>query len=236
MFGSGLSALGRESSSTTPASTASGLFAALGYRPIIINNNPETVSTDFDTADGLYFEPVTLEDVLDVIDHEKPDGVVVQFGGQTAINLAQGLQRRASRFSAPRLDAIAEQKTAINSRSYLSRLEVPKPAGTGGALARGSHVVAEEIGYPVLVRPSFVLGGRAMEIVYDEDQLNWFYSEAEAANPGQPVLVDKYILGNEAEVDVIWDGEDTLVPGIMEHIERAEFTPATRWRSIQRSP
>jgi carbamoyl-phosphate synthase large subunit len=194
---------------------------SLGYRPIIINNNPETVSTDFDTADGLYFEPVTLDDVTDVIHHENPIGVVVQFGGQTAINLAQGLADKGFTVLGTSPDAISEAEDRDRFEKLLSRLEVPKPAGRAVRSLKEAKIVAKEIGYPVLVRPSFVLGGRAMEIVYDEDQLNSFYGEAEAENPGQPVLIDKYILGVEAEVDVISDGVDTLVPGIMEHIERA---------------
>ena len=194
---------------------------ALGYRPIIINNNPETVSTDFDTSDGLYFEPVVLEDVLDVIAHEKPIGVVVQFGGQTAINLAQGLEEQGIRVLGTSPASIADAEDRDKFEKLLSRLGIPKPAGRAVRSLDEATTVAQEIGYPVLVRPSFVLGGRAMEIVYDQGQLEGFYREAEAANPGQPVLVDKYILGMEAEVDVISDGEDTLLPGIMEHIERA---------------
>jgi len=193
----------------------------LGYRAIIINNNPETVSTDFDTGDGLYFEPVTLEDVLDVIAHERPIGVVCQFGGQTAINLAEGLSRAGVKVLGTTPEAIASAEDRELFERLLRDLGIPKPAGRAvRSLAQAREVVAE-LGYPVLVRPSFVLGGRAMEIVYDDAQLIHFYGEAEDANPGQPVLVDQYLLGKEAEVDVISDGVDTLVPGIMEHIERA---------------
>lgn len=193
----------------------------LGYRAITINNNPETVSTDFDTGDGLYFEPVTLEDVLDVIAHEKPIGVVCQFGGQTAINLADGLASAGIRVigTSPASIALAEDRDQFEK--LLTELDVPKPPGRAVRSLEEAEQVAREIGYPVLVRPSFVLGGRAMEIVYDADQLVGFYNEAEDANPGQPVLVDKYFLGVEAEVDVISDGTDTLLPGIMQHIERA---------------
>jgi carbamoyl-phosphate synthase large subunit len=194
---------------------------AMGYRAIIMNNNPETVSTDFDTGDGLYFEPVTVEDVLDVVAAEKPIGVVVQFGGQTAINLAEGLKRNEVRVLGTSPDAIAAAEDRDKFEKLLSRLNIPKPAGRAVRSLDQAAVVAAEIGYPVLVRPSFVLGGRAMEIVFDETHLRSFYGEAEQANPGQPVLVDKYIFGVEAEVDVISDGVDTLVPGIMEHIERA---------------
>jgi carbamoyl-phosphate synthase large subunit len=193
----------------------------LGYRAIIVNNNPETVSTDFDTGDGLYFEPVTLEDVLDVIAHEKPIGVVCQFGGQTAINLAQGLADNGQQVlgTSPQAIAMAEDREQFDA--LLEKLDIPRPRGKAVRSLEEAKEVAREVGYPVLVRPSFVLGGRAMEIVFSEGQLQGFYKEAEDANPGQPVLVDKYLLGKEAEVDVISDGEETLVPGIMEHIERA---------------
>ncbi len=193
----------------------------LGYRAIIVNNNPETVSTDFDTGDGLYFEPVTLEDVLDVIAHEHPIGVVCQFGGQTAINLAEGLQKNGIQVLGTSPEAIAKAEDRKQFDALLEDLQIPRPRGRAVHSLEEAAEVAREVGYPVLVRPSFVLGGRAMEIVFSEDHLQRFYQEAEDANPGQPVLVDKYLLGKEAEVDVISDGEDTLVPGIMEHIERA---------------
>ena len=193
----------------------------MGYRPVIINNNPETVSTDFDTGEGLYFEPVTLEDVLDVVAHERPIGAVVQFGGQTAINLAEGLSLAGVRVLGTQPDSIAMAEDRDQFEKLLTGLGVPKPPGRAVRSLDEAAEVAEEIGYPVLVRPSFVLGGRAMEIVYDAGQLTGFYNEAEDANPGQPVLVDKYFLGVEAEVDVISDGTDTLLPGIMQHIERA---------------
>jgi carbamoyl-phosphate synthase large subunit len=194
---------------------------AMGYRAIIVNNNPETVSTDFDTGDGLYFEPVTLEDVMDVIAHEKPVGVVCQFGGQTAINLAEGLQQSGVKVLGTSPQAIATAEDREQFDALLESLDIPRPKGRAVRSLEAARQVAEEVGYPVLVRPSFVLGGRAMEIVFSEAQLAGFYKEAEDANPDQPVLVDKYLLGKEAEVDVISDGEATLVPGIMEHIERA---------------
>jgi len=193
----------------------------MGYRAIIVNNNPETVSTDFDTGDGLYFEPVTLEDTLDIIRHENPIGVVCQFGGQTAINLAEGLAENEIHVlgTSPKAIAMAEDREQFEA--LLEKLGIKRPRGKAVRSLAEAKVVANEVGYPVLVRPSFVLGGRAMEIVFSEQQLGGFYQEAEDANPGQPVLVDKYLLGKEAEVDVISDGVDTLVPGIMEHIERA---------------
>jgi carbamoyl-phosphate synthase large subunit len=193
----------------------------LGFRAIIVNNNPETVSTDYDTGDGLYFEPVTLDDVMDVIAHESPIGVVCQFGGQTAINLAQGLKEHGIEVLGTSPEAIAMAEDREQFDALLEKLGIPRPRGRAVRSFGEAVQVAEEVGYPVLVRPSFVLGGRAMEIVFSEGQLEGFYREAEEANPEQPVLVDKYLLGKEAEVDVISDGEATLVPGIMEHIERA---------------
>jgi carbamoyl-phosphate synthase large subunit len=193
----------------------------LGYRAIIVNNNPETVSTDFDTGDGLYFEPVTLEDVLDIVHHEQPIGVVCQFGGQTAINLAEALHARGVPVLGTSPAGIARAEDRAQFDALLGELGIRRPQGAAvRSLTEAKHVAAE-VGYPVLVRPSFVLGGRAMEIVFTEAQLETFYAEAEAANPDQPVLVDRYLRGKEAEVDVISDGVDTLVPGIMEHIERA---------------
>jgi carbamoyl-phosphate synthase large subunit len=194
---------------------------ALGYRAIIINNNPETVSTDFDTGDGLYFEPVTLPDVLAVVRHEKPIGVVCQFGGQTAINLADGLEAAGVKVLGTSPSAIAMAEDREQFEALLESLGISRPKGRAVRSLEEAVGVAAEVDYPVLVRPSFVLGGRAMEIVHDEAHLRSFYGEAENANPGQPVLVDKYLMGIEAEVDVISDGEATLVPGIMEHIERA---------------
>lgn len=193
----------------------------LGYRAIIVNNNPETVSTDFDTGDGLYFEPVTLEDVMDVIRHENPIGIVCQFGGQTAINLAEGLKKHGVQVLGTSPEAIAMAEDREQFDRLLESLDIPRPKGRAVRSLEEAVEVANGVGYPVLVRPSFVLGGRAMEIVFSEEHLRNFYGEAEEANPGQPVLVDKYLLGKEAEVDVISDGEETLVPGIMEHIERA---------------
>lgn len=194
---------------------------AMGYRAAIINNNPETVSTDFDTGDGLYFEPVALEEVLDVCEHEKAIGAVCQFGGQTAINLAEALAEEGVQVLGTSPAAIAMAEDRDQFEKLLNRLGIPKPQGRAVNSLAEALVVAGEVGYPVLVRPSFVLGGRAMAIIYDADHLRGFYQEAEDANPGQPVLVDKYFVGKEAEVDVISDGVDTLVPGIMEHIERA---------------
>jgi carbamoyl-phosphate synthase large subunit len=162
----------------------------LGYRAIIVNNNPETVSTDFDTGDGLYFEPVTLEDVMDVIRHEEPIGVVCQFGGQTAINLAEGLKQNGVQVLGTSPEAIAMAEDREQFDRLLESLDIPRPNGKAVRSLEEAADVAQSVGYPVLVRPSFVLGGRAMEIVFSEQHLRGFYSEAEDANPGQPVLVD----------------------------------------------
>lgn len=194
-----------------------------GYEAIIINNNPETVSTDFDTSDRLYFEPLTLEDVLRVIQAESPvEGVIVQFGGQTAINLAKPLAAEGVRILGSSYESIDIAEDRDKFEQLLRRLDIPKPAGRAITLTEDAVTVANEIGYPVLVRPSYVLGGRAMEIVYTEDELRNYMRYAADAADGAPILVDKYVIGREAEVDVIADGKGNCVlPGIMEHIERA---------------
>ncbi len=196
---------------------------SFGYEAIIINNNPETVSTDFDTSDRLYFEPLMVEDVLNVLAAEAPiEGVVVQFGGQTAINLAKPLAAAGVKIlgsSSETID-IAEDRNLFER--LLRDLKIPKPAGRAIKTTDEAIVVANEIGYPVLVRPSFVLGGRAMEIVFNETELISYMRFARDVAEGSPILVDRYIVGKEAEVDVIADGKGgCLIPGIMEHIERA---------------
>ncbi len=194
-----------------------------GYESIIINNNPETVSTDFDTSDRLYFEPLTVEDVLNVIAYEQPDGVILQFGGQTAINLAKPLHRMGVPIFGSDFKSIDIAEDRDKFENILRRLEIPKPAGRAVKGGDGAVEVAREIGYPVLVRPSYVLGGRAMEIVYTEAELRTYMKHAVdvSPDPDAPILVDKYVMGKEVEVDVIADGADCLIPGIMEHIERA---------------
>ncbi len=193
-----------------------------GYEAVIINNNPETVSTDFDTSDRLYFEPLTTEDVLNVLDREEPyEGVIVQFGGQTAINLARSL----SDAGVPILGSSAESIDLAEDREQFEQLlrdlEIPKPEGRAVTSPEAAVEVANAIGYPCLVRPSYVLGGRAMEIVYGEDELRSYMRYAVDVSPKAPILVDRYIVGKEVEVDCISDGENCLLPGIMEHIERA---------------
>ena len=193
-----------------------------GYEAIIINNNPETVSTDFDTSDRLYFEPLTTEDVLNVIDRESPiEGVIVQFGGQTAINLARSLTDAGIRVLGSSADSIDLAENREQFEILLRKLGIPKPEGRAVVTPDAAVEVANEIGYPCLVRPSYVLGGRAMEIVYGEDELRSYMRYAVDVSPKAPILVDRYILGKEAEVDCISDGVDCLLPGVMEHIERA---------------
>ncbi len=192
-----------------------------GYESIIINNNPETVSTDFDTSDRLYFEPLTLENVLNIVEKERPEGVIVQFGGQTAINLAGPLHKAGVPILGTPFEAIDMAEDRKRFDAVLRELNIPKPPGRAVFTTEDAITVAEEIGYPVLVRPSYVLGGRAMEIVYTPDELLSYMTHAVDVTPDAPILVDKYIVGIETEVDVISDGVDCVLPGIMEHIERA---------------
>ncbi|MBR0308146.1 MAG: carbamoyl-phosphate synthase large subunit [Mogibacterium sp.] len=191
-----------------------------GYEAIIINNNPETVSTDYTTADKLYFEPLTVEDVMAIIDFEKPEGVIATLGGQTAINLAAPLRDRGVKLIGTDCEAIDRAENRDRFEKVLEELGIPQPKGAAVTRIEDGVKVAEEIGYPVLVRPSFVLGGRAMQIVGDEDQLRHYLRTAVEIDEDKPVLVDKYILGKEVEVDAICDGRDVFVPGIMELVER----------------
>jgi len=192
-----------------------------GYEAIIVNNNPETVSTDFSISDKLYFEPLTVEDVMHIIDLEKPKGVVVQFGGQTAINLADELVRRGVTILGTSLEDLDRAENRDKFEHTLNALGIPQPEGKTAVSVEGALSIADNIGYPVLVRPSYVLGGRAMEIVYREEELLQYMKNAVKINPQHPVLIDRYLIGKEIEVDAISDGEDVVIPGIMEHIERA---------------
>ncbi|MGG3987871.1 carbamoyl-phosphate synthase large subunit [Bacillus smithii] len=192
-----------------------------GYEAIIINNNPETVSTDFSISDKLYFEPLTIEDVMNIIDLEKPEGVIVQFGGQTAINLADSLVERGVNILGTSLEDIDRAEDRDKFEIALDQFNIPKPLGKTAFSAEEAVKIAAEIGYPVLVRPSYVLGGRAMEIVYHEEELLHYMKNAVKINPEHPVLIDRYLTGKEIEVDAVSDGNDVLIPGIMEHIERA---------------
>ncbi len=191
-----------------------------GYEAIIINNNPETVSTDYTTADKLYFEPLTPEDVMNIIHFEQPDGVIASLGGQTAINLAEPLRRRGVKIIGTDCDAIDRAENRDLFEKLLSDLGIPQPEGQAVTKIEDGLRAAKEIGYPVLVRPSFVLGGRAMQIVANEEQLRTYLKTAVEIDEDKPVLVDKYIQGKEVEIDAICDGKDVFVPGIMELVER----------------
>lgn len=196
-------------------------FAKEGYETIIINNNPETVSTDFDIADKLYFEPLTPEDVENIVRLEKPDGAVVQFGGQTAIKLTESLLK----MGVPILGTSAENVDAAEDRELFDEILeeccIPRPAGKTVFTASEAKAAAAELGYPVLVRPSYVLGGQGMQIAISDDDIDEFIGIINRIAQEHPILVDKYLVGKEIEVDAVCDGEDVLIPGIMEHIERA---------------
>ena len=191
-----------------------------GYEAIIINNNPETVSTDYTTADKLYFEPLTPEDVMNIIEFEKPEGVVASLGGQTAINLAQPLHDLGVKIIGTDCAAIDRAENRHAFEALLKSLNIPQPEGRAVTKIEDGVAAAAKIGYPVLVRPSFVLGGRAMQIVANEDQLRHYLKTAVEIDEDKPVLVDKYISGKEVEIDAICDGRDVFVPGIMELVER----------------
>ncbi len=191
-----------------------------GYEAIIINNNPETVSTDYTTADKLYFEPLTPEDVMNIIEFEKPEGVIASLGGQTAINLAQPLTDRGVKIIGTDCAAIDKAEDRNAFENLLNELNIPRAKGRAVTKIEDGIAAAAEIGYPVLVRPSFVLGGRAMQIVANEDQLRNYLRTAVEIDEDKPVLVDKYIEGREVEIDAICDGRDVFVPGIMELVER----------------
>ena len=196
-------------------------FAKEGFETIIINNNPETVSTDFDIADKLYFEPLTSEDVENVVRLEKPDGAVVQFGGQTAIKLTEALMK----MGVPILGTSAENVNAAEDRELFDKIleecSIPRPAGDTVYTAEEAKKVANRLGYPVLVRPSYVLGGQGMQIAINDQDVDEFIGIINRIAQEHPILVDKYLMGKEIEVDAVCDGEDILIPGIMEHIERA---------------
>ena len=195
-------------------------FAKEGYETIIVNNNPETVSTDFDIADKLYFEPLTAEDVENIVNIEKPDGAVVQFGGQTAIKLTQDLMK----MGVPILGTDAKDVDAAEDRELfdqiLEQTKIPRAAGGTVFTAEEAKAVANRLGYPVLVRPSYVLGGQGMQIAFNDDEIEKFMDIINQIAQDHPILVDKYLQGKEIEVDAVCDGEDILIPGIMEHIER----------------
>ncbi len=191
-----------------------------GYEAIIINNNPETVSTDYTTADKLYFEPLTPEDVMNIIEFEQPEGVIASLGGQTAINLAQPLMERGVKIIGTDCAAIERAENRDSFEKILRELDIPQPKGRAVTKIEDGIKAANEIGYPVLVRPSFVLGGRAMQIVAKDEDLRQYLKTAVEIDEDKPVLVDKYLQGKEVEVDAICDGQDVFIPGIMELVER----------------
>ncbi len=191
-----------------------------GYESIIINNNPETVSTDHTTGDKLYFEPLTVEDVMNIIEREKPMGVIATLGGQTAINLADALEERGVTLIGTGVAAIERAENRDSFEKIMVELGIPQPIGRAVTNIEDGVAIAEQIGYPVLIRPSYVLGGRAMQIVNNELALRSYMESAVKVNEDQPVLVDKYVSGKELEVDAVCDGTDVFVPGIMEHVER----------------
>lgn len=193
----------------------------LGYETIIINNNPETVSTDFNISDKLYFEPLTEEEVLNIIEKEKPQGVILQFGGQTAIKLANFLGERNISIYGTKPEQIDTAEDREKFDMFLEELSIKRPKGKAVWNVEEGLIEGEKLGYPVLVRPSYVLGGQGMEITYDRDELKKYLGDAFIKDSKNPVLIDKYLSGREIEVDAICDGDDVLVPGIMEHLERA---------------
>jgi carbamoyl-phosphate synthase large subunit len=199
---------------------ASFALKELGYETIMVNSNPETVSTDYDTSDKLYFEPLTFEDVLHIIQVEKPDGVIVQFGGQTPLNLAVSLEKAGAKIIGTTPDNIDRSEDRKRFKTLLKKLGLIQPLnGTANSFEEARRI-ADEIGYPVLLRPSYVLGGRAMEIIYDEEPLKTFFPHAVEASPEHPILIDKF-LEDAIEIDAVSDGESCIIAGIMEHIEAA---------------
>lgn len=192
----------------------------MGYEAILMNNNPETVSTDFDTSDKLYFESLHVDNVMNVIKKERPVGVVLQFGGQTSLNLAEKLHKRSIKILGTPFKSIdlAEDRDKFNK--LLKELDIPTPKGCAVTDEEGAFKAVAELGYPVVVRPSYVIGGRAMQVVYSDEELQKYLKEAVSLTTEHPVFIDKYIMGKEVEVDAIGDGDDILIPGIMEHIER----------------
>ncbi|MDR1797062.1 MAG: carbamoyl-phosphate synthase (glutamine-hydrolyzing) large subunit [Clostridiales Family XIII bacterium] len=192
----------------------------LGYEAVIINNNPETVSTDFDTSDKLYFEALHVDDVMNVIKKERPLGVILQFGGQTSLNLAEDLDRRGINILGTSFASIDLAEDRQKTTEFLARLGIDTPPGVSVTTKEAAFAAVAELGYPLVVRPSYVIGGRAMQVVYSDKELLEYLTEAVSLSAEHPVLIDKYIFGKEIEVDAISDGEDILIPGIMEHVER----------------
>ena len=194
----------------------------MGFETIMVNSNPETVSTDYDTSDRLYFEPLTFEDVMNVFEVEKPDGVIVQFGGQTPLNLARRLSQAGVPIIGTTVDSIDLAENREHFSKLMDKLGFKQPANASTVTKEETLIAADRIGYPVLVRPSYVLGGRAMRIVYDEESIKSFLDEVHSVSRGHPVLIDKFLEdAQEVDVDAICDGKDVYVAGVMEHIENA---------------
>ncbi len=193
----------------------------MGYRAIIINNNPETVSTDFSIADKLYFDPLSLEDVLNVCDLDQPLGAIVQFGGQTSINLADALTKQGIKILGTQVEDINRTEDRDLFNQVIKKLGVPQPEGGTATSEQEALAITQKIGYPVLIRPSYVLGGRAMQIIKSDQELKRYLAEAVHVSRNHPVLIDRYLVGRECEVDALSDGKQVLIPGIIEHIERA---------------
>jgi carbamoyl-phosphate synthase large subunit len=192
----------------------------LGYEAIIINNNPETVSTDFDTSDKLYFEALHIDDVMNVIKKERPEGVILQFGGQTSLNIAEALNRRSIRILGTSFESIDLAEDRQKFSELLAEIGIPTPPGYSVTDTSQAKKAVDELGYPLVVRPSYVIGGRSMQVVYSDAELMEYLTEAVSLGIEHPVLIDRYVEGKEVEVDAIADGDDILIPGIMEHIER----------------
>ena len=211
----------------TRASTTTAVHAAfaaqeMGKEAVMINSNPETVSTDYDTSDHLFFEPLTHEDVMNVVDVVRPEGIIVQFGGQTPLNLANGLDRAGAPLIGTSVDSIDRAEDRERFQQMLAKLDLRQPPNGIAKSVGEAFEIARNIGYPVLVRPSYVLGGRAMEIVFDDEALDRYMTNAVDASPDKPILVDKFLEDAiEVDVDCIADAERAVIGGIMEHIEEA---------------
>ena len=221
VFGSGPIRIGQGIEFDYCSVHASWALRKAGKKSIVINNNPETVSTDFDTSDSLYFEPLTEQDVLEIIDKEKPEGVICQFGGQTAINLATPMAKRGIRIIGSSNESIDMAEDRERFDTLMGQLGIARPKGCLVESVEEAMAKTEELEYPLIVRPSYVLGGRAMQIVYDQAELRQYLKEAVVASHEHPVLIDQYMVGREVEVDAISDGNDVCIPGIMEQIERS---------------
>ena len=221
VFGSGPIRIGQGIEFDYCSVHASWALRKAGHKAIVINNNPETVSTDFDTSDALYFEPLTVDDVMEVIEKEKPEGVICQFGGQTAINLATPMAKRGIRIIGSSNESIDMAEDRERFDTLMGQLGIARPKGCLVESEAEAIEKTQDLDYPLIVRPSYVLGGRAMQIVYDEHELRTYLKEAVVASHEHPVLIDQYMVGREVEIDAISDGIDVCIPGIMEQIERS---------------